>query len=90
MRPVILGAGLLLLWQLLVTITAVPHYIIPDPLRVVGAIFANWPTLLAHLRLTLAEIILGFLLGTSLGSLAAITMILSPLLKRWLLPWKSS
>lgn len=38
------------------------------------------------MRLTLTEIICGFLLGTSLGALAAITMILSPLLKRWLLP----
>lgn len=85
-RPAILGGGLLLIWQLLVTITAVPHYIIPDPLRVAGAIFDHWPTLLTHLRLTLTEIICGFLVGAGLGSLAAITMILSPLLKRWLLP----
>lgn len=85
-RPVILCGGLLLLWQLLVTITGAPHYILPDPLRVVLAIVDHWPTLLTHLRLTLAEIICGFLLGTGFGSLAAITMILSPLLKRWLLP----
>lgn len=85
-RPAFLGVGLLLLWQLLVTITGVPHYILPAPLQVVLAIVDHWPVLLTHLRLTLAEIICGFLLGTGFGSLAAITMILSPLLKRWLLP----
>ncbi len=85
-RPILLGTGLLLLWQLLVTVTAVPHYILPDPLRVMVAIFTHGPALLGHLRITLTEIVCGFLLGTGLGSLAAIIMTLSPLLKRWLLP----
>lgn len=85
-RPLILGGGLLLLWQLLVTLTEVPPYILPGPARVAIAIFTHWPSLLDHLLVTLTEIVGGFLLGTVLGSFAAIVMVLSPLLKRWLLP----
>ena len=39
-----------------------------------------------HLQTTLIEIILGILLGSFLGVTSALTMTLSPLLKRWMLP----
>ncbi|MEA2115502.1 MAG: ABC transporter permease [Thermodesulfobacteriota bacterium] len=85
-RLIILGCGLVLLWQLLVLITAVPHYILPGPILVFHAIINNWSALLEHLQTTLTEIILGILLGTFLGVTTALTMTLSPLLKRWMLP----
>jgi len=85
-RLIILGCGLVLLWQLLVLITAAPHYILPGPIRVFHAIVNNWSALLEHLQTTLTEIILGILLGTFLGVTTALIMTLSPLLKRWMLP----
>jgi putative hydroxymethylpyrimidine transport system permease protein len=39
-----------------------------------------------HLQTTLTEIILGILLGTLLGVSTALSMTISPLLKRWMLP----
>ncbi len=42
--------------------------------------------MLEHLQTTLTEIILGIVLGTFLGVTTALTMTLSPLLKRWMLP----
>ncbi len=85
-RLTLLGGGLLLLWQLLVLVTDAPHYILPGPLPVLYAIISHWSLLLHHLQTTLTEIILGILLGSFLGVAAALTMTLSPLLKRWLLP----
>lgn len=85
-RLILLGCGLLLLWQLLVFGTDAPHYILPGPVPVFYAIVSNWTTLLQHLQTTLTEIILGIVLGSSLGVAAALIMTLSPLLKRWLLP----
>lgn len=85
-RPIILGCGLLLLWQLLVTATDAPHYILPGPVPVFHAIVNNWSALLQHLQTTLTEIILGILLGTFLGVTTALSMTISPLLKRWMLP----
>lgn len=85
-RPLILAAGLIALWQLLVALTGVPPYILPGPLPVARAIAAHLPALAGHLGATLAEILLGLALGTLLGVSAALAMILSPLLKRWMLP----
>jgi putative hydroxymethylpyrimidine transport system permease protein len=86
LRPLILTAGFLLLWQLLVTLTGAPPYILPGPLPVGHALIDKFPLLLSHLGTTLAEILLGLALGTILGTSAALVMILSPLLKRWMLP----
>jgi len=86
LRPLILTAGFLFLWQLLVTLTGAPPYILPGPLPVGHALVDKFPVLLSHLGTTLAEILLGLALGTVLGTSAALVMILSPLLKRWMLP----
>jgi len=86
LRPLILTAGFLFLWQLLVTLTGAPPYILPGPLPVGHALVEKFPVLLSHLGTTLAEILLGLALGTALGTSAALVMILSPLLKRWMLP----
>jgi putative hydroxymethylpyrimidine transport system permease protein len=86
LRPLLITAVLLSLWQILVLITGVPPYILPGPLPVVGALANNLPVLVGHLLTTGSEIILGLLLGTLLGASCALAMIISPLLKRWMLP----
>ena len=85
-RPLVLVVSFLFCWQLLVQITKVPHYILPGPAAVYQAFIDHWSVLLGHMWVTLTEIVLGLMLGTILGCLCALTMILSPLLKRWLLP----
>lgn len=85
-RPLVLCAGLILLWQLLVSLTGVPPYILPGPLPVAQAAVAHHQMLFSHLGVTVSEILLGLLLGATLGMSAALVMILSPLLKHWLLP----
>lgn len=86
LRLILLGTGLTGIWQLLVTITQVPPYILPGPLPVALALIEQWPVLLKHLRTTAFEIIAGLLIGTLLGTSCALTMIISPLLKRWMQP----
>jgi putative hydroxymethylpyrimidine transport system permease protein len=86
LRPIILAVGFVILWQILVILTGAPPYILPGPLPVANALIEKFPLLLSHLGTTLAEILLGLALGTILGSSAALIMILSPLLKRWMLP----
>ena len=86
LRLPLLATGLITLWQLVVLLTGVPPYILPGPLPVARALVAHLPVLAPHLATTVIEILLGLVLGTLLGSAAALTMILSPLLKRWLLP----
>ena len=86
LRGFILLVGLLAIWQLLVFITGVPPYILPGPLPVLQALVTHFPLLLGHLGTTFTEILLGLILGTLLGTTTALSMIISPLLKRWMLP----
>lgn len=85
-RFIILFISFITCWQLLVQVTGVPHYILPAPVKVYYALYHDWSILVGHLGVTITEIVLGLLLGTLLGCLCALTMILSPLLKKWLLP----
>jgi putative hydroxymethylpyrimidine transport system permease protein len=86
LRLFVLLAGLLALWQLVVFATKSPPYILPGPLPVARALFSHLPLLGGHLATTLTEILLGLLMGTLLGTSSALAMIVSPLLKRWMLP----
>ncbi len=86
LRGLILAVGLLVLWQVLVSLSGVPAFILPGPWPVAKALFSHLPLLSNHLLTTLTEILLGLLLGTLLGTSSALAMILSPLLKRWMLP----
>ena len=56
LRPMTLTLGLVGLWQLLVTLTEVPPYILPGPLPVARAMAAHLPALAGHLGATMAEI----------------------------------
>jgi len=86
LRVPVLVVGLTVLWQLLVTITGVPPFILPGPLDVVQALVLHWSTLQGHTLTTLAEILAGLVLGTVLGCGCSLTMILLPMVRRWLLP----
>ena len=58
-RPLVILVGLLGLWQLFVTVTDVPHYLLPAPSRVLGAWAARASTIAWHAIYTMTEILLG-------------------------------
>lgn len=85
-RVIVIAAGLLLLWQAIVTITSAPFYILPSPLSVIETILNNLPLLLEHASITFVEIILGMLSGTIMGCVSALILIRSKTARNWLLP----
>ncbi len=85
-RPVIVVAGLIVFWQALVAATGVPPYMLPGPDRVAVAWVDHFSLIMDHALLTLAEIVLGLLLGTLLGVLAALTMAYFRPARLWILP----
>jgi len=85
-RLILITAGIVIIWQVVVWLTGVPPYILPGPLQVAKAAATHWDSLIMHASTTLAEIIVGLLVGTALGTISALAMIASRLLKRWLLP----
>ena len=55
-RPVIIAAALIMVWQVLVSLTGVEHFILPSPLRVANALIDRFDLILEHAWITLAEI----------------------------------
>ena len=86
LRLSVITAGLILGWQIIVSLTGVPHYILPGPFRVATAFLAQWSSLWHHARITMIEIAAGLIIGTGIGAASALTMTASRSLKRWLLP----
>lgn len=85
-RALATAVGLLLAWQLLVWATGVPPFILPGPVRVGQALWAQHALLARHALTTLTEILLGILLGSLLGAAAAVLLAASGLVRRWLMP----
>lgn len=85
-RLIITLFGLALLWQGIVWMFDLPPYILPAPDRVAVAFVNNTALLLGEAAVTVTEMLLGLLFGCLLGATAAITLLLSPVARRWLLP----
>ena len=86
LRPLIIAAALLLVWQGLVEATGVPPYILPGPDRVFAALMENTTLLSNHALVTLVEMLLGLLLGAALGMAGAMTLAYLRAIRPWLLP----
>ncbi|PKF61005.1 ABC transporter permease [Psychromonas sp. psych-6C06] len=85
-RIMISALIILSLWQLIVMLFSLPSFILPSPVDVFSKLFERSDVLLAHAWVTTQEIILGLLLGLSMGLLFALQMLLFDPLRRWLLP----
>lgn len=69
---------ILLVWQVAVWATGVPHYILPGPGRVAHSLWANRALIGENAAHTFANIGIGLGLGAALGVLTAINLALSP------------
>lgn len=84
-----LGLSLIVLvggWQLLVWASDVPSFILPDPLRVARAFIDNIELLAHHSLVTATEVVIGLILGSLLGVLTALCLMMSQTAQRLLMP----
>ncbi|WP_315973195.1 ABC transporter permease [Vibrio rarus] len=73
-------------WQGAVTVFDLPSFILPEPISVFARLGSRSDVLLQHTIVTSQEIVLGLLLGLSMGLMFALQMLLFEPLRRWLLP----
>ena len=64
----------LVMWQVVCSVGIVEAFMLPSPIAVVRAFVAEFPTLMGHSFVTLAEAFLGLLLGVALGFVMAVLM----------------
>ena len=83
---VLVFLGVLVLWQALVWLTAVPAFILPGPGRVAETLVSQYRLILSHAAVTVVEVLLGILLGTLLGAATALQLMMWPAVRRFALP----
>jgi putative hydroxymethylpyrimidine transport system permease protein len=86
MRGIVVIAGLIALWQAVVSATGVPEFILPPPLDVARALVADASLLAGHAAITLAEILIGLACGAVLGMATALAMAAWRPARDWILP----
>ncbi|WP_284205529.1 ABC transporter permease [Psychromonas marina] len=86
LRIFISAVTLIVLWQSIVLFFALPSFILPSPAAVFNKLLERYDILFYHSWITAQEIILGLVLGLSMGLLFALQMLLFDPLRRWLLP----
>ncbi len=85
-RPLLTLLGLLAVWWVVARVGDVPPYLLPDPVAVARALWEQRDLLAWSTLVTLTETVLGLLIGTVVGALAALGMMASRTLERWLMP----
>jgi len=85
-RAAVVMAGLVALWQIAVTASGLPPYMLPSPAAVAAALSLHSDTIAHHAAQTLAEILLGLGCGVALGSLGALALAHFYPARQWLLP----
>lgn len=84
--PILVLAVLLLLWEMAVRIYEIPLYVLPAPADVVRSLFTEWPNLLRHGAVTVAEALAGMGLSLLLAVVLGILMDRFSLVKRAVYP----
>lgn len=78
--------AVLVLWQGVVSIWQMPRFILPGPLDVVRALILNAQLIAENASVTFGEVLGGFVLGSSIGIVTAILLMMSPLAQRLVMP----
>jgi NitT/TauT family transport system permease protein len=85
--PLVFGATLLVLWEVLVRGLNVPQVLLPAPSQIAARIGISLPTLWADFVQTfLKSVLAGYAMGCAAGFIIAILVDRSPFLKRGLMP----
>ncbi|TVR09247.1 MAG: ABC transporter permease [Salinarimonadaceae bacterium] len=74
------------LWQVVVWLTGVPHFILPSPERVARALVNSRALIAQNAVVTFAQILAGLALGAALGVITALQLVSSPTARLLLRP----
>ena len=75
-----------LVWQLFVTIFEIEKFILPSPLLVIDSLYSKHTYIFNDAKITGLEIILGLIIGVSLGMINGLLLQMFKGFRRWMLP----
>ena len=80
-------ALMVLAWELLTVVLAVPHYLIPRPSNIGRSMVDQWPYLRLHAWVTIMETLGGFTLGAGTSIVFALFTVYVPAARRVITPY---
>ena len=80
-----LGA-VIIVWQTIVSLTGLPSYILPAPMRVLNTLWNSRALIGEHALVTLLEVVIGLAIGAGLGVITAIQLAMSSSARLFLRP----
>lgn len=80
------AVAVLLLWQVVVSLWSIPRFILPGPLDVFQALYANSGLIAENAAVTFGEVLGGFFLGSAAGIVTAILLMMSRFAQRLVMP----
>ena len=86
LTPVLFGAVLIGLWQLLVQVQHIPGYLLPSPAAIAGQVRDNFSDIVSTCRASGVNALLGLLGGTLLAVVAAVLAVWARIIERLLTP----
>jgi NitT/TauT family transport system permease protein len=84
--PLLLIILIVIIWQVLIGVLAVPEYLVPTPLRIAGNFFDNMPRILYNTWITYYETLIGYVLAIAFGLLSALLLVYSDFFRRCFYP----
>jgi ABC-type nitrate/sulfonate/bicarbonate transport system permease component len=84
--PLLLASLILIAWELVVRILAMPAYVLPAPSRIGAEVFADRKIIFSQLGITLFEILAGYILACFVGFFLSILIVYSTAFRRGVLP----
>jgi NitT/TauT family transport system permease protein len=84
--PTITIALVIVFWEVVVRVFALPEYLLPPPSGILEAFGEEWRYLAPHTLVTIYEILAGFFLSIAIGIPLAMLIVYSPLLERAVYP----
>ena len=73
--------------ELLLRVLEVPHYIMPTPSQIAGALVSDFHLLAPHIGVTLTELLVGFAIGASVGIVLAAIITQFPFAEKIVAPY---
>ncbi len=87
LAPILVGVGVLVLWEVGVRLTNTPPYILPGPLLVLQTLVREWGTLFPSLMITLQITLVAFVAAVVTGLAIAILFTQSKWIERSFFPY---
>jgi NitT/TauT family transport system permease protein len=83
----VLAVAVLAGWEIIVRVSNTPTYVLPKPTEIGAALVNNFPTLWPHLVVTLKDLLIGYLIGASIGIVLAAVITQFPFVEKIVTPY---